>query len=50
VHFLRFELDAAMTNGLRAGAQLQVGVEHPAYQHQLQVAAAPRSALIADLD
>jgi Protein of unknown function (DUF3501) len=50
VHFLRFELDAAMVNGLRAGAPLQVGVEHPAYQHQLQVAAAARSALIADLD
>jgi hypothetical protein len=50
VHFLRFELDVAMVRGLRAGAQLQVGVEHPVYQHQLQVAAAPRSALIADLD
>jgi hypothetical protein len=50
VHFLRFELDAAMVNGLRAGAPLQVGVEHPVYQHQLQVAAAARNALIADLD
>jgi Protein of unknown function (DUF3501) len=50
VHFLRFELDAAMVHGLRAGACLQVGVEHPAYQHQLQVAAAARSALVADLD
>jgi len=50
VHFLRFELTPAMVSDLRAGAQLHVGVEHPAYQHQLQVPAAARSALLADLD
>jgi hypothetical protein len=50
VHFLRFELDAPMVRDLRAGAELCVGVRHPAYQHQLQVPPAATSALIADLD
>jgi hypothetical protein len=50
VHFLRFELDAAMVNDLHAGAELCVGVKHPAYQHQLQVPNQARSALSADLD
>jgi hypothetical protein len=49
VHFLRFELTAAMVSGLRADAALAVGVEHRAYQHQLQVSPAQRSALRADL-
>lgn len=50
VHFLRFELTPAMVRALRAGAALAVGVEHRAYQHQLQVSPAQRSALSADLD
>jgi hypothetical protein len=49
VHFLRLELSAAMKSALRAGAALAVGVEHPAYQHRVQVPDAVRSALIADL-
>jgi Protein of unknown function (DUF3501) len=49
VHFLRLELSAAMKSALRAGAALSVGVEHPAYQHRVQVPDAVRSALIADL-
>lgn len=51
VHFLRFELDDAMVAGLRGGAALGVGVDHPNYQHEL--AALPenvRGALLADLD
>jgi len=50
VHFLRFELVPAMVRELRAGAELHAGVEHPAYQHQMQVPAAARRALSADLD
>jgi len=49
VHFLRFELDAAMIESLRAGASLAVGVEHPQYQYDVSsVPAATRTALIAD--
>jgi hypothetical protein len=49
VHFLRFELDAAMKSALLAGAELAAGVEHPAYQHRVDVPATMRHALIADL-
>ncbi|HEX7813402.1 MAG TPA: DUF3501 family protein [Burkholderiales bacterium] len=31
VHFLRFELDAAMKQGLKSGQELALGVDHPAY-------------------
>ena len=48
VHFLRFELDAPMRTALRAGAALALGVEHPAYQHRLDVPEAVRHALLAD--
>jgi hypothetical protein len=49
VHFLRFELSTRMRSELRAGAALAVGVEHPAYQHRLQVPEPVRRALLADL-
>jgi hypothetical protein len=51
VHFLRFELAPAMAAGLKGGAELSIGIDHPNYQHQL--APAPgnvRTALVADLD
>jgi hypothetical protein len=51
VHFLRFELDDAMVAGLRAGAALGVGVDHPNYRHELSpVPPNVRAALLADLD
>jgi hypothetical protein len=51
VHFLRFELDAAMIRALRAGAALALGVDHPHYRHSLEpVPEAVRAALLADLD
>ncbi|HYL00137.1 MAG TPA: DUF3501 family protein [Steroidobacteraceae bacterium] len=51
VHFLRFELDAAMSGALRAGAALALGVDHPHYRHSLEpVPEAVRAALLADLD
>jgi hypothetical protein len=50
VHFLRFELNEAMAAGLKGGAALSIGIDHPNYQHQ--VAPAPenvRAALTSDL-
>ena len=50
VHFLRFELNEAMASGLKDGAALSVGIDHPNYQHQISPAAENvRAALIADL-
>jgi hypothetical protein len=49
VHFLRLELSAAMRSALLAGAALAAGVEHPAYQHRVDVPEMVRCALIADL-
>ena len=49
VHFLRFELDEAMTAALKAGAALTVGVDHPNYRHELAVAENVRSAMLTDL-
>lgn len=50
VHFVRFELDAAMKKALGAGAQLSLGVDHPAYAVQVEAGPAVRSALGRDLD
>jgi hypothetical protein len=50
VHFLRFELDAAMRAALKRGARLAMGVEHPAYCATLDpVPAAVRDSLAGDL-
>lgn len=50
VHFLRFELDAAARSGLRTGAPLAMGVDHPAYRAVLDpVPAEVREALVRDL-
>jgi hypothetical protein len=50
VHFLRFELDAAMRAALKGGAPLKLGVDHEAYRHELDAAAETRASLAADLD
>lgn len=51
VHFLRFELSAAMRALLKGGAALAVGIDHPEYQHQISPAPDNvRASLIADLD
>jgi len=50
VHFVRFELDAAMKAALRAGARLSLGVDHPAYTVQVDAATAVSAALLGDLD
>ena len=51
VHFLRFELESAMTDALRAGAALGAGVDHEHYRYAVApVPEAVRRALLADLD
>jgi hypothetical protein len=50
VHFLRFELSDEMAAKLKGGAALGVGIDHPAYRHEISPVAAPvRAALAADL-
>ena len=49
VHFLRFELGAHMRRLLAAGAPLRAGIDHPAYAYSVEVVAAARTALLADL-
>jgi len=51
VHFLRFELDAAMIAALKGGAALGAGVDHDNYTAQAEpLPDAVRDALAADLD
>jgi hypothetical protein len=50
VHFLRFELTAAMVASCKAGAAIGAGVDHPNYTHAIdQVPQTVRDALAADL-
>ena len=50
VHFLRFELDAAMVQTLKRGAELSVGVDHPQCRATIDtVSPAVRQSLVADL-
>jgi hypothetical protein len=49
VHFLRFELDAAMRAALRRGAPVEVGVDHPQYRATVKLSPEQRSALANDL-
>ena len=50
VHFLRFELDADMRAGLKAGEPLTLGVDHEHYRHELDASAELRKSLAADVD
>jgi hypothetical protein len=50
VHFLRFELSAAMKNALKHGQALAMGIDHPNYQITIEkVTEAVRQSLIDDL-
>jgi hypothetical protein len=50
VHFLRFELAAAMVTGLKRGAALGVGIDHPEYRAEIPaLGEASRKALVEDL-
>jgi hypothetical protein len=50
VHFLRFELSAAMRERLRRGARVTVGVDHPQYRASAELQPEVRAALAADLN
>jgi Protein of unknown function (DUF3501) len=51
VHFLRFELDAAMKQALSGNAGLRMGVDHPRYRTVLDsLPAAVRESLMRDLN
>jgi hypothetical protein len=49
VHFVRFELPAAMRESLRRGARLTIGVDHPEYRACVEVSAEQRASLLQDL-
>lgn len=49
VHFLRFELNPAMSEKVKAGAQVNVGIDHANYKYDVALSAAQRDALAADL-
>ena len=51
VHFLRFELDRAMTGAAKRGASLAAGIDHPQYRVTVdELPAALRSSLAGDLN
>ena len=49
VHFVRFELDAAMRQALKQGASLAIGVDHPNYRASVEVGPEVRRSLAGDL-
>lgn len=50
VHFLRFELAPDMVRAVKQGAAISMGIDHPAYTHQVDpVPAATRDSLAQDL-
>ena len=49
VHFLRFELNAAMRQALRTGAMLVMGVDHPIYSVHTAIVNKVRAALLQDI-
>jgi Protein of unknown function (DUF3501) len=50
VHFLRFELTGPMAAAVKSGASVIMGSDHPKHGYQVQVPAATRDSLAADLD
>ena len=50
VHFTRFEFSPEMIAALKEGAALRAGVEHPEYQHELDLDNTVRDTLVADFD
>src|SRR5574341_1547526 len=49
VHFVRFEFDDVSRKALRAGARVQVGVDHPQYKASIELAPEVRAALTEDI-
>lgn len=51
VHFMRYELSDEMCKAVKDGADISVGIDHPAYQHAVDpLPAAFRDSLANDLD
>jgi hypothetical protein len=50
VHWLRFELTPAMRTAVKSGAQVSVGIDHPAYQHSTNLSPESIKALSRELD
>lgn len=50
VHFMRFELSSAMIQAWRAGAAVDLRVDHPGYPSTVRLDAAQHAALAADFD
>jgi hypothetical protein len=50
VHFMRFELTPDMVRAVKQGAAISMGIDHPAYNHQVDpIPAATRDSLAQDL-
>jgi hypothetical protein len=50
VHFMRFELTPDMVKAVKQGAAVAMGIDHPAYTHQVDpLATSARDSLAADL-
>ncbi len=50
VHFMRFELSQEMVDALHGGANLSMGIDHPAYNHNVsELDAVVRDSLLQDL-
>lgn len=50
IHFMRFELTPEMCAAMKAGAGISAGIDHASYTVAVQVPAAVRDSLAADLD
>ena len=49
VHFVRFEVPAAMRDALRRGAKLSIGIDHPEYRAAVAASEEQRASLLEDL-
>jgi hypothetical protein len=49
VHFVRFELDAAMAAAVKQGASISAGIAHPEYNEEVAVPSDVRDSLAGDL-
>ena len=49
VHFLRFEIDDAMAQSLKSGADWHIGVQHPVYTYDMTISGDTRNSLLQDL-
>ena len=50
VHFMRFELSDDMATDLKAGAEWQIGVQHPVYTYDLTIEGPTKENLVRDLE